>query len=384
MCNDLRTEAPRYPLVLARCRTCDLVQLDGASRLDPTAVFPASYPYRTRHSEQLKAEARLLCGSINEIISRKIGRPRRQDEMIEVLDVGCNDGTFLDEFARHGYATYGIDPTDAVLDCTSSHIVAQRPLDDAFVTGILADKPNGFGVVMCNNVFAHVPDPIAFANLMRRLTHQHGFVSVSNHYLGAVLDGQWDTVYHEHRRYYSAETLTQTLTSAGLWVFARRFTVVHGGSINLLAGPAQIENADVRIEEESTFSTGLHNFSASVTRHVETIRARVRDNWGSRPVILAGVPSRAGTLVGACGFMRADIAMAVEPAGSAKIGGFLPGTDIPIMSDDAAPAQAVVLIGSHHLGEPFIRKMVARYGGPAIVPHGWSVLTVSEHEVTRA
>src|SRR3989344_1472851 len=41
----LRTPETTYPLRLTRCDDCTLVQLDYV--VDPTYVFPPSYPYRT-------------------------------------------------------------------------------------------------------------------------------------------------------------------------------------------------------------------------------------------------------------------------------------------------------------------------------------------------
>ena len=387
MCNDLRTGAPRFPLILTVCVVCGLVQLDDSSRVPQEMVFPRSYPYRSRHSSQLREEASALAALMAQ------GRPPKEPgKMTVVLDVGCNDGTFLNAFAKEGFRTYGVDPTDAILDCDSRHVISQCYLSDqpivwdsgAVLGHGLLTKPNGqvlkwpgFSIVMAHNVFAHVPNPVGFAKNMVQLLHPQGVLVVSNHALESILyGGQWDTIYHEHRRYYSESTLTHTLRLAGIEVKGTRHTKVHGGSVCV-----QGQRYTGEVGPPLGTRRELDDF-ADFSGRVESSRAKlqevVRSDWGRRPVILAGVPSRAGTLISCCGFTRDDIAMAVEPSGSVKIGGFLPGTEIPIVDEAVAPGEAAVLVGAHHLGPPFVRKMLARFGGPAITPFPYPIIYTSQ------
>ena len=61
------------------------------------------------------------------------------------------------------------------------------------------------------------------------------FISES-HYLIGLLDSlQYDTVYHEHLRYYSLGSLAHLLGMHGLEVFHARTIPTHGGSIRVYA-----------------------------------------------------------------------------------------------------------------------------------------------------
>ena len=61
------------------------------------------------------------------------------------------------------------------------------------------------------------------------------FISES-HYLIGLLDRlQYDTIYHEHLRYYSLGSLANLLRMHGLEVFHARAIPTHGGSIRVYA-----------------------------------------------------------------------------------------------------------------------------------------------------
>ena len=60
------------------------------------------------------------------------------------------------------------------------------------------------------------------------------------HYLIALLDTlQYDTIYHEHLRYYSLASLKHLLEMHGLEVFHARPIPSHGGSIRVYAARAR-------------------------------------------------------------------------------------------------------------------------------------------------
>lgn len=363
LCNDLRTEAPEYPLVLAICETCRLIQLSEASRVPPETVFPRSYPYRSWDSPQLHAAAHEHCEFAATLLRG------RSKSSLRVLDVGANDGTFMVPFWEQGVEILGIDPTDAVEDCQRDLRLWRVPFDDAAVERVLSE----FGrcdLVTCYNVFAHVPDPVAFADRFRRVLKADGFLIVSNHDAAAVIHGlQWDTVYHEHRRYYTGNTLRGTLGRAGLETQLIRHTSMHGGSVEVVARHADRQvNGQVRLSDHDLVVDAVTTFGERVAASRRALRQAVEEAavlpGGVR---LVGVPSRAGTLVSYAG-LAPRLSGAFEREGSSKIGGWLPGTNVPITVEPEGPIEGAALLGAHHLGRDFTARVAGKFRGPVIVP----------------
>ena len=62
------------------------------------------------------------------------------------------------------------------------------------------------------------------------------FISESHYLIGLLDTLQYDTIYHEHLRYYSVASLKHLLEMHGLEVFHARRIPSHGGSIRVYAG----------------------------------------------------------------------------------------------------------------------------------------------------
>src|SRR5581483_4836416 len=90
---------PTYPLRTGFCRRCGHVQLMEA--VPPRAMFE-DYLYISSASDTLKAH-------LYELSALLVQRHRLQASDL-VIDIGCNDGTLLKGFQRHGVRTLGVDP----------------------------------------------------------------------------------------------------------------------------------------------------------------------------------------------------------------------------------------------------------------------------------
>ena len=96
---ELSRPEPKYPLRAGFCKTCHHVQL--MERVPPKAMFE-NYLYVSSASDTLKTHLYEL--------SDAIVRRYHLGEKDLVMDIGCNDGTLLRGFKRHGVRTLGVDP----------------------------------------------------------------------------------------------------------------------------------------------------------------------------------------------------------------------------------------------------------------------------------
>jgi hypothetical protein len=205
------------------------------------------------------------------------------------------------------------------------------------------------------------------------------FISES-HYLIPLLDTlQYDTVYHEHLRYYSVGSLAHLLAMHGLEVFHARKIPTHGGSIRLYAArkgsrPVQASVREMLDAEPrgKAMRQRLADFRHKVMLSKLKLHAMIRDikeKGGSICGISA--PSRASTLINYVGLDSAIIDYVCEIEGSLKIGKCMPGTLIPVVEESRMFEQQpdCAIIFSWHIASELAPKLRAKgFKGKLITP----------------
>ena len=92
----------KYPLNLYECQNCKLIQFYKLAPLSD--MYGTTYGYRTSLSKMMISHIK---AKYNKILKMKIIK----DES-NILDIGSNDGTFLNFFANKKYKNlYGVDPS---------------------------------------------------------------------------------------------------------------------------------------------------------------------------------------------------------------------------------------------------------------------------------
>ena len=105
-----RFDDPRtYPLKLAECGRCTLVQLTHI--VDQRDLFPPAHPYATGNTQFLRDHFAALAA--------ELGEGLRPGDL--VVDIGCNDGTLLAAF-RDDVRRVGVEPTDQGEKCAARGI----------------------------------------------------------------------------------------------------------------------------------------------------------------------------------------------------------------------------------------------------------------------
>jgi hypothetical protein len=235
-------------------------------------------------------------------------------------------------------------------------------------------------MVTCANCFAHMEDVHAILEGIIGMLADDGLFVSESHYLIGLLDTlQYDTVYHEHLRYYSLRSLKNLLEMHGLEVVHAVRIPTHGGSIRVYAArkgsrPVEKSVADILGKEPTgeAMEKRLMQFAHDVTLSklkLLKILSDVKES-GAR-IYGVSAPSRASTLVSYVGLDGGMIDYVGEIKGSLKIGKYMPGTLIPVVDEgrifEDQPEYALIL--SWHIAEELMPKLKARgYGGKFIVP----------------
>lgn len=337
MCDDLvhvgDTKVCReYPIEILFCRNCCTAH--QRFQVPKRDLFPASYHYRSRFTaDVLNGMADLV-----ESCERRFGALADK----KVLDIGCNDGSLLDFFRQKGATAIGIEPTGACLDAgKKGHFVFNDFLSSGVADAVIAahGKPD---FITFTNVFAHIENLREVLDSLRRLMASHTVVVIENHYLGAVLDGnQFDTFYHEHPRTYSYTSFVHMARSLGVRLLDVEFPSRYGGNIRVFLGnnadaasDGAVDREELNLREKRFFE----NFAA-LRENIERWRATKKQflfELARRHGKLRAkaFPGRAAILVKLLGLDEEAISAVYEKPGSLKIGHYVPGTRIPIRSDE--------------------------------------------------
>ena len=363
-------QQPWFPTNLLHCRNCDLVQLGLA--VDPVIIFPPEYPYTSGTTKLLRDNFAELQRESAAMLG--LGR----DDL--VVDIGSNDGTLLSNFQAAGSRVLGIEPTD-VGDIANARGIPTIKRYFGIATAREVVQDNGTArVITAANCFAHIEDVHAIVDGIVEMLAPDGVFISESHYLIGLLDTlQYDTIYHEHLRYYSLASLKSLLEMHDLDVFHARPIPSHGGSIRVYAarrGAQTVQDSVRRMLAAEPRGETLVKRLATFRRDVMLSKLRLLTMLGElkeKGARIAGIsaPSRASTLVNYVGLDEAIIDYVCEIPGSLKIGKCMPGTAIPVVDEtrlfDEQPECAVIF--SWHIADELAPKLRAKgFRGKLISP----------------
>lgn len=363
------TEQPAYPAELLWCEESKLAQLGLV--VDPNILFPPSYPYTSGTTRILRENFAQLAVEVEELY------PLAEKDL--VVDIGSNDGTLLSNFNRNGVRVFGIEPTQAGKLAVEKGI----PTLTSFFNSDAVDKTlaehGPARLVTAANVFAHIEDVNGVMERITQLLREDGlFISESHYFISLLETLQYDTIYHEHLRYYTLASLRTLLEQHGLEIIHARKIPTHGGSIRVYSAqkgryPVRPSVAELLGAEKphltpeafTAFKKRVVLSKLGLLSLLKDLRARDAHIYG------IGAPSRASTLINYVGLDDGIIDAVLEISGSYKIGKYIPGTRIPVLDEkilfEDQPDYA--LLFSWHIAEELIPKIRARgYRGRFIVP----------------
>ncbi len=363
-------QQPWFPTNLLHCRNCELVQLGLA--VDPVIIFPPEYPYTSGTTKLLRDNF----ADLHRESAAMLGLGK--DDL--VVDIGSNDGTLLSNFQNGGHRVLGIEPTDVGDIANKRGIPTLKRYFGAEVAREVKASHGPVRVVTAANCFAHIEDVHAIVDGIVEMLSADGVFISESHYLIGLLDTlQYDTVYHEHLRYYSVASLKHLLEMHDLEVFHARPIPSHGGSIRVYAarrGVHAVQDSVRRMLASEPRGEAMAKRLASFRRDVVLSKLRLLSmlhELKEKGLTIAGIsaPSRASTLVNYVGLDEGIIDYVCEIPGSLKIGKYMPGTAIPVVDEAKlfADQPDCAVIFSWHIADELAPKLKAKgFRGRMITP----------------
>jgi SAM-dependent methyltransferase len=336
---DLVRPEKYYPLKVKVCDQCWLVQTEDYAKADE--LFSADYAYFSSTSSGWLEHAASY--------AKTMIRGLQLNADSHVIEVASNDGYLLKNFVAADIPCLGIEPT------ASTAAVAEKlgipVLREFFSEALglkLADEGKQADLIVCNNVYAHVPDINDFTRGMKAVLKPSGTITLEfPHLMQLIEHTQFDTVYHEHFSYLSLCTVERILMAAGLRIWDVEQLLTHGGTLRVYCGHDDVAKASTPavaalLAEElqrglQTLAT-FQGFQLRANKVKDDLLAfLIEQKRAGKTVVAYGAAAKGNTLLNYAG-VKPDLLPFVFDKAITKQGKFMPGSHIPILPPIAIEA----------------------------------------------
>ncbi|MBM4440317.1 MAG: class I SAM-dependent methyltransferase [Candidatus Rokubacteria bacterium] len=324
---ELETPAQEFPLDLAFCPRCALVQI--LETVPPETLF-REYLYFSSYSDTMLRHSREHATRL--IKDEGLGR----DSL--ALEIASNDGYLLQYFVEAGVPVLGVEPARNIARVAEQRGV--RTLSEFFTRELAATLPKA-DVVIANNVLAHVSDLNGCVEGIRTVLKPGGVATIEVPYVKEMVERcEFDTIYHEHLCYFSVTSLDALFSRHGLVLDRVERLSIHGGSLLLFVRHTATERTtvDALLAEEAGWGAHRKSYYRMMAHRVVGMReslksllAELKDE-GAR-IAAYGAAAKGTTLLN-CFKIGPDVVDYVVDRSPYKQGRFVPGVRLPIAAPE--------------------------------------------------
>ena len=228
--NDVVPFQEKIPLELVRCdksidpKSCGLVQLRHTT---PPNLMYDRYFYRSGINQT-------MTNNLNEIAKQAISKIKLNPNDI-VIDIGCNDGTLLQNYKELPIRSVGFDPAKNMVQFskqTGATIITEFFSAEEFIKNYGSEKAK---IITSIAMFYDLEDPNQFVDDISKILHPDGIWILELSYLPLMLSqNAFDTIVHEHLEYYHLDALEFLLSKFNLKVVDIQLNDINGGSFRVI------------------------------------------------------------------------------------------------------------------------------------------------------
>jgi len=354
-----------FPLNLIQCTSCNHVQIDCI--VDQDRLY-RNYSYvsgtsqiNIKHFKEYAESVIIKCFGFDALINGELNK----DTVI--IDIGSNDGTFLENFIKYGFYTIGIEPAlnlKQEAELKGINVIPEffNKENASIIKSKLLDKK--IKLITCNNMFAHNENLDTIVDGVLDLLDDNGIFVFENSYLLDMCDKTLiDLIYHEHMHHHHLGPLKLFFEKHGMKIFNVERIPNHGGSIRVYVCKDNLANSFRHIygsvtnllKEEENINEKLSNFGKNALILKQKLTNRLNDlkSQGSE-IFIYGFAAKSTTLLYYLNIDKNMIAYGIDDA-ELKQNKFSPGKHIVIFCDGAAfPLTGTILITAWNFADSII------------------------------
>jgi SAM-dependent methyltransferase len=355
----------KYPVTICQCKDCLLIQLKYS--VQDKLLFPNNYSYLSGNSKEKINNFESIIQKIKNLSNKK--NPK-------ILDIGCNDGSFLGLAKKIYPKILGIEPTNTAKIAIKKGInTIQKSLNSKLAKKILK-KYLKFDFIVATNFFAQTNNLEEVLKSIKLILNKEGILIVEVQYLyDLLLQKGFDSFHHEHIAYYTASSITKVLKKHKLYVFDAEKIKVHGGilrvyvSLNKKPFSKNLKKI-LNSENDKNIINRVKNLNLFRIKFNNKMK-KLFINLKKKRVYGMGAAPRACVMLNSCGLTNKEISLVGELPQSLKCNKYVPGTDIMVKDENKIILDKpdYVIILAWHLTNRIINLLLGKgYKGNFILP----------------
>jgi hypothetical protein len=331
--NSINQNIPKGDLGMVICNKCSLLQLQNF--FDADVMYGENYGYLSSLNlhmvKHLKSKSDKL---------KKISQLEKDDI---VIDIGSNDGTFLQNYSKD-FILIGVDPTIKKLKnfYRKDIIKISNFFNKDLVNEYLRNKKAK--IITTISMFYDLPSPITFAKDLWDCLDEQGVWHLEQSYMPMMIKNtSYDTICHEHLEYYSLKSIKYIFDIVGFKIIDLEFNDINGGSFAITVSKKNSkykENLKIiewLLKKEDIYkcnSSLTHkNFFQNIEKHKKLFRELLLNLKDMKKKIIGyGASTKGNVILQYCG-INSKILDVIVDVNKDKHNKFTPGSKIKIVEE---------------------------------------------------
>ena len=341
------------------CNESKMFQL--LSQPDPNKMFHENYAFYSSTSNKMKDHFKKW--------SEEIFLSDNFNKNSFVIELGSNDGIFINNFSEKKIKHLGIEPSKNVADVAinnGNNIITE------FFSSRLADsiikKHGKADYFFSANVMCHIPNILDIAAGIEKCLNTKGILSFEDPYLGDVIKKiTYDQIYDEHVFLFSAHSVENLFNKVGMELIKLEPQKTHGGSMRYTLGKKNEHKKDDSVhyyfEEEK--NNGVDNLDRMLEFNKDVLKSKYelkkllkKIKKKKKKIVGYAATSKSTTILNFCD-IGPEIIDFICDTTPIKINKFSPGKHIPIKDMDefsSYKADYALLFAWNHAEEIFEKE----------------------------
>lgn len=358
-----------YPLIFGICKSCITAQINFTI---PKEKMFLNHTYLSATTKSLKNHFVTL--------GKEIIKKVNFDNNDYILDIGGNDGTFLEFFLNNNIKVQNIDSgilqskisNEKNIPCLNKFFNKESALE-------IINKQGQAKVIHGSGIFFHLEELHSVFDGVKTLLKDKGVLVAEFIYLPLMLKNcSYDQIYHEHLLYYSLYTFQNLLNQFDLEIFDASIREIHGGScmafISHKGHYSQSNDLKKLIDDEhnndyDTIESHIRfKEKAKINKEklISTIKLLRKEG---KSIQALGAPVKGSTIINFCELNENDIECGVE-INPYKFNTYFPGTKIPVFDQSKIKPPDIYLLLAWNFKSEILLKLTEyrKQGGKILIP----------------
>lgn len=365
-------EIESHAIALARCSDCGLIQLEEVT--DIKGQYD-DYIYQTKVTKGLS--------EFYQSIAKRVTAENFLDGKVPkfVLDIGSNDGSFLEIFKEQGIKVLGVEPSlEASNQANNNGIPTIRKYFDAESASEIKKLHGTPGLISINYTLANVPDIKYFLENVVRLMDETSILSiVTGYHPDQFAVNMFDYIGHDHLTYLSVNDFSNIADAHGLTILDANRYEHKGGSLHITLmkknenlKSRQTPNVIQLLQREKWLGIGHGWYYSELAARIDVAQIELIDYLRENAINkIAGIGASISTTYLMNQFQLGDYISVLYDDDTLKHGKFSPsfGKEVlPLSSIGGGSDEVVIILAWQHTSRILKRVRDLGFKGKVVVP----------------